>query len=1066
MLQLRLFGELTAELDGVRIDPPSSRAAWSLLGWLALHPGRHVRADVSARFWPDVLDSAARASLRSAVWSLRGALGAAGGRYLDVSRDHLSLATAAGIWADATEFGQLVEAGRLAEAARLSDGQLLTGMDLDWVLEARDAHRADLAAVLERLAAAAQDQGDMTTALALSRRQVTLSPFAEEPIRRLMDRLAAAGDRAAAVAVYGRFAQRLERELGITPSAGTRRHARELGEGPLPAGRAAVPAYRHGAVPMVGRARELHRLLSVWRTVRRGAGAVVTITGEPGIGKTRLAAELLERAGAQGARTASGQAVDLGAGTPLSLWAELIGELSRDLDAPPLDAAWPSVLAPLAPDLEHRLGRRPAPRVSAAPDLERTRMYEATVGLLEWAGRRPLVLLLDDVHAADAASLELAAYAGRRIAGLPVLMLLTRRPTPRRGEVDALEHALRARGALADELVLGPLPGADVRQLARATGALSDDQVGDVVAAAGGNPLLAVEWARAIGRGEHEPPASLRGAVRSSLAPLAAEPLLLARLAAVAGRELSGGEIAVLPLRAPAEAAAAALDSGLFTATRDRFGYRHALLRDAVYSDLAEPARAALHQTLATALAGRDDPDAPRFAAEAARHFRLGGRDDLAVPQLARAAAHARAVAALPAAAAFLAEAAELAPADAALLLELAEVQAWRGQLAECEEAFGRAVGLLGGQPGGQLARAWASRASWFRGPICHPGRVLESARTAIEIMDAAGLGWPEQRAELLAAWAWAEAVAGNTEICDQLLGQVQGVLGGETGGDLVTHGVGHARAFSLIRRGRFADSYAPQIAAGEAAGRAGRPDLSYGSWCNAACAAACAGDFARALEFVDRGMAALAGSGLAALELQYQAARAHVLVRMGRLADARAAAEAERELADRLGNLELIATSESDRGQVALAGGDYAAAASLLAAALDHDVPGSRPLARLALAEALTQLGRCDEAEAQLRATALEPMRASDMPDTLVPRLTRLQGLIAGRRGDSRLAQRRLTEAAAGWRRLLGQSSPGDSYAAIMADFGRPPVAGLVEPARELDRVLADLSAVLQAAG
>jgi hypothetical protein len=89
--------------------------------------------------------------------------------------------------------------------------------------------------------------------------------------------------------------------------------------------------------------------------------------------------------------------------------------------------------------------------------------------------------------------------------------------------------------------------------------------------------------------------------------------------------------------------------------------------------------------------------------------------------------------------------------------------------------------------------------------------------------------------------------------------------------------------------------------------------------------------------------------------------------------------------------------------------------------------------------------------------------VRASDMPDTLVPRLTRLQGLIAARRGDHILAARRLTEAAAGWRRLLDRAPAGDSYASVLADFGRPPVAGLVEPARELDRVLAELSAVSQ---
>jgi tetratricopeptide (TPR) repeat protein len=226
----------------------------------------------------------------------------------------------------------------------------------------------------------------------------------------------------------------------------------------------------------------------------------------------------------------------------------------------------------------------------------------------------------------------------------------------------------------------------------------------------------------------------------------------------------------------------------------------------------------------------------------------------------------------------------------------------------------------------------------------------------------------------------------------------------------------------------------------------------------NAACAAAATADFPRALEFIDRGMAALAGSGLATLEVHFLAARAYVLMRIGWLDEAWAASENERRLAERLDNPALLAISEHDRGLVSLALGHYGHAARLLAAALEHDAPVNRPLARLALAEALLRTGRCDEAEDQLRATALEPLQASHMPETLVPRLTRLQGLIAAARGDPDLAARRLDEAAAAWRRLLDRARQGDHYVANLADFGRPPVAGLVEPARELEQVLADL--------
>jgi ATP/maltotriose-dependent transcriptional regulator MalT len=240
---------------------------------------------------------------------------------------------------------------------------------------------------------------------------------------------------------------------------------------------------------------------------------------------------------------------------------------------------------------------------------------------------------------------------------------------------------------------------------------------------------------------------------------------------------------------------------------------------------------------------------------------------------------------------------------------------------------------------------------------------------------------------------------------------------------------------------------------------------MAYACWANASCAAACAGDFERSLECADRGLAVVRGV-LPANEVHLLAGRAHILVRLGRIDEARAAAEAEVELAARLDNPDLRAVAQHDRGMVALAEGDLERAESLLAAALDAGAPVSRPMARLARAQALLGLERLDEAEAQLRATALEPVGPSDFPGTLVPRLTRLQGLIAAARGDRELAERRLGEAVEGWRRYVPDAGPGDRYVATLADLGRPPVAGLVEPARELEVVLAELASLTAVAG
>jgi hypothetical protein len=139
------------------------------------------------------------------------------------------------------------------------------------------------------------------------------------------------------------------------------------------------------------------------------------------------------------------------------------------------------------------------------------------------------------------------------------------------------------------------------------------------------------------------------------------------------------------------------------------------------------------------------------------------------------------------------------------------------------------------------------------------------------------------------------------------------------------------------------------------------------------------------------------------------------------------------------------------------MAAGEFALAASLLAEALVEDAPISRPLTRLALAEACARCGQLDRAAGELRETVLEPVGPGDFADTLVPRLTHVQGLIALAANDRSLAEHRLRESIAGWTRLVDRANAGDAMRAVLADLGRP-VVGLVEPELELARVRREL--------
>ena len=111
--------------------------------------------------------------------------------------------------------------------------------------------------------------------------------------------------------------------------------------------------------------------------------------------------------------------------------------------------------------------------------------------------------------------------------------------------------------------------------------------------------------------------------------------------------------------------------------------------------------------------------------------------------------------------------------------------------------------------------------------------------------------------------------------------------------------------------------------------------------------------------------------------------------------------------------------------------------------------------------AEALARLGRAAEADAEIRAATLEPIRAAHRPAVLVARMTFAQALSARASGDLALAERRLREAEGHWRRLAGDDDAGREHLASLVDLGRPPVTGVVDPAGELERVTEELRAL-----
>ncbi len=1014
---------MAADLAGVPVALPSSERARALIAWLALHPGPNSRAAVAAGLWPEADADRARANLRTAVWAIRASWGDAG-TPLEATRSTLAL----------IDVSKDVDDDPSAETAA---DELLPELTDDWVLQARAELADRRARRLTEVADRAEASGAVADAVRWTRRLTELRRLDESAHRALVERLLLAGERAEAVLVAREFAERLHREVGVRPSPATRAvHARARG------GRRSE---RRTAV--FGRSEQLTWLTERWREAANGRGQAVLLAGEAGIGKTTLLAELVRQVAGQGGHAAAASGIDVAGETPFAAWLELARSLAGAVPQVPAAATWPAELNRLSPGLGARLGHPQPPSPATAPELERLRVFEALLRLVEWScAERPTLLAVDDAHRADRASLRLAAYVGRRLSALPVLLVLVRRDGTRRPDLDELIADLTGHGVPVHTLAVPPISDAEVGALARSLHDLDGDRVAKVIGAAEGNPLLAVEAARTIVAGSDGPPPNLRAAVTATLSRLPESTVALVELLAAAGRPLWPAELRRLDLSTGADPVTGS--DGLLARRDGRLGFRHELLRAAVYSGLPDPT--GLHDRLA-------DGIAPTEHVERAHHLARAGRARESGHQLAAAAAQARAVGALDEAAELLQRAVAVDPADGELWLELEEVYAWANRQPEMEAAWAEAIVRL---PAAALAEAWCRRGRQFRTVTCHPAESLLAYRTARSRMtDDTD---PALLADALVGLAWGDAVAGSGAECERLLAEAAAVaeLTPQLSADAL-----EIRMQGLIRQARFAEAAALVADPADPVVRQieSFPDRAHTVLVNAACALVCDGRDEPALALIDRAYAATAA--VTGLALKTLAARAQLLARLGRHDEAARAGAEVQAWADRIEDPVLAATTTHDRGLLALRAGRYAEAADLIGSGLDGGAEVSRVSAGLIRAEALALAGDPRGATGQLRAALQEPVGRADQAWALLPRVAWVQALIAYAEGNLALTRRRLAESGAAWHRVAESAAgeAGDGYLASLVDLGRPPIIGLVEPARELARIEA-LTALVDA--
>lgn len=685
-IRLRTLGPLA-------VDGASGEAAATLLNGpkrlaLIIHlasapAGTFVRRDILLPlFWPEHDQPTARHALRNTLYEIRKALGSD----LVRSRGKEEVGLTAGVLElDALVFDRAVSEGRVEEAVELYRGPFLEGFHVPdaapelehWIDSERDRRERSYRFALERIAESRDAAGMPRQAAEIWRLLVDRDPIRERLVVRLMDSLVRAGDRGGALRAATAYIDHMRDEFDAEPAPRVAALLDDLrSRGPTAAGDSSpsttppledsLRADRH---ELVGREGEWSELLTAWRAADAGRAGFVVLAGVAGVGKTRLAEELVAWAERRGVSVAVGRCYDSDGRLAYGPIAECLrtGRIRGPLDR--LEPIWRTEIGRILPELlaEDPDLARPEPLSEA---WQRLSFFGALVRGVRSAGE-PVLLFIDDLQWADSGTLDWLRFLLHEALHARLLVVGTVR-AEEPGEDHPwheLRLALLEKGQLTEISLRALSPGPTSALAAQVAGRPLNDHESDLLfTETEGNPLFVVEAVRSgvlddsggreadpsdsAARGGREASSTLtprvKAVIQHRIDALSPAGRTLASLASVIGQPFSPEFAAAASLRAPEdEELVAALDElqqrRILEARDDgTVAFTHEKLREVAYADTGAGTRRLLHDRVANALARSKGAEREAVLGRLAVHLERAGRLEESIEAYERAADLAR----------------------------------------------------------------------------------------------------------------------------------------------------------------------------------------------------------------------------------------------------------------------------------------------------------------------------------------------------------------------------------------------------------------------------------------